>query len=303
MAPGADHKLIDRLHEKQHLLQAGNPAHKDIKTALIIGGGGMRGVYSTGITAGLEALGLGEVFDDAIGISAGACAVAYLLAGQAEVGPSVYYDDLPNKEFINLRRPKGIMDIGFLEHVFREVKPLDQAAIRQSRTRMHVGLTEVATGKGVYLDMAEYPELDIVSAITTSSAVPVIVKQRAAINGVLYADGTTGCTTPIDYAIEALGATDILVIMNYPFSRIEKLPASERLLDRIMLRKYSKDFRTAHVNRLKDHNFQSGNHYADHVNLGVLCPEKEFVSPLSKNAKALKALADYATNQAIAIFG
>ncbi|HEY1835385.1 MAG TPA: patatin-like phospholipase family protein [Candidatus Saccharimonadales bacterium] len=302
IAAGAGHQLVDRLREKKRLLAAGDPAHERIRTALIIGGGGMRGVYSTGITAALEAFGFGDVFDDAIGISAGACAVAYFLAGQAAVGPSVYYEDLPNKQFINVLRPKNIMDIGFLEHVFREVKPLDQAAIRESRTRMHVGMTEVATGKGVYLNLSEYPQLDVVSAIITSSALPVIVKQQAAINGTLYADGTSGCTTPIDFAIKTLGATDTLVVMNYPFSR-EKLPASEHLLDRIILRKFSKDFRTAHIARLKNHGFASGKQYADDINIGVLCPEKQFVSPLSKNAKALKALAAYAQNQASAIFG
>lgn len=270
---------------------------------MVVGGGGMRGVYSTGVTAGLEALSMGDIFDDAIGISAGACAVAYLLAGQAEVGPSVYYEDLPNKQFINLLRPKGIMDINFLEHVFREVKPLDQAAIRRSRTRMYVGLTEVTTGKGVYLNMTEHPQTDIVSAVITSSALPGVAKQQAALGGTLYADGTTGCTMPIDFAIDVLGATDILVIMNYPFSRTEKLPPSEHLLDRIILRKYSKDFRTAHINRLRGHGFKSGKHYADYVNIGVLCPEKEFVGPFSKNAKALKALANYATDQTTAIFG
>jgi predicted patatin/cPLA2 family phospholipase len=304
ITPGADHALIDRLREKQRLLAAGDPDHKAIRTALIIGGGGMRGVYSTGITAGLEAIGMGDIFDDAIGISAGACAVAYLLAGQAAVGPSVYYDDLTNKKFISLLRPKNIMDINFMEHVFRDVKPLNQAVVRKARSHMYVGLTEVVTGKGFYLNMEKYPELDIVSTIVTSSAIPGVAKQQPAINGVLYADGTTGCTSPIDYTIEELGATDILVILNYyPLSNRAKLPASERLLDKVLLRKYSKDLRMAQVNRLSNHNFKADKSYADHVNIGVLCPEREFVTTLSKDSRALKSLADRATAEVSAIFG
>jgi len=303
LKPGVDSNLVKRLHEKRRLLETGDDSHKDIKTALIVSGGGMRGAYSTGITAGLEELGYGGIFDNAVGISAGACAAAYLLAGQAAVGPSVYYEDLPNRQFINLSRPSSIMDIGFLEHVFRDVKPLNQRAVRLSRTEFYIGLTELATGNGVYMNVSEKTELDIISVLMTSSAIPGVVKQREAIDGVLYVDGTTGCTNPIDYAVDSLGATDILVVLNYPpFGEDDKLPISERLLSKLLLRNHPAELRNKHLSRLSRHNFKASKNYADTVNIGVICPTKQFVSAFSKDSQALKKLSEDATAQVKSIF-
>jgi predicted acylesterase/phospholipase RssA len=73
LTPGAEHttELVANLQRKQELLEAGDSAHEDIRTALVIGGGTMRGVFSGGVVTGLEELGLTEVFDDVIGVSVG----------------------------------------------------------------------------------------------------------------------------------------------------------------------------------------------------------------------------------------
>jgi predicted patatin/cPLA2 family phospholipase len=303
LSPNTENNLIKRLLAKQQLMAVNDPSHEAIKTALIVGGGGMRGVFSAGTTAGLEAAGITSVFDSAIGISAGACTVAYYLSGQASMGPSIYYEDLPTKLFINLRRPSNIMDIGFLEHVFRNIKPLDQMAIRRNKTKFYIGLTELASGIGTYINVTDDAQVDIIKSLVTSSAIPGIVKQRESINGNLYVDGTTGCTTPIDYAIDVLGATDILVIMNYPpFDDHGELSLSEKLVTQLTLHRYSPDLKSQQLNRLKDHNFQSNHEYPEDINIGVLCPDSLPIGALSKNAKALKKVADDAQSLVEQIF-
>src|SRR3989344_5711169 len=101
--------LVINLLSKKKMLSEGNPAHASIKTALIIGGGGMRAAYSGGIVTGFEESGLSDVFDVVVGISAGSAVCAYFLSGQSELGASIYYEDLVGREFINPARISKIM--------------------------------------------------------------------------------------------------------------------------------------------------------------------------------------------------
>jgi hypothetical protein len=60
LLPDTTNPLIERLLLKTYLLEQGDPAHESIRPALIVHGGGMRGVYSTGVTAKFEDLGLSD---------------------------------------------------------------------------------------------------------------------------------------------------------------------------------------------------------------------------------------------------
>src|SRR5947209_18409474 len=60
------------------------------RIALVIEGGGMRGVVSAGMTAAIEQLGLHDAFDEVHGASAGAFNGAFLLAGQASYLTALY---------------------------------------------------------------------------------------------------------------------------------------------------------------------------------------------------------------------
>ena len=61
--------------------------------ALVIEGGGMRGVVSGGMVSALEERALLRCFDSVHGSSAGACAGAYFVAGQARLGTRIFYED------------------------------------------------------------------------------------------------------------------------------------------------------------------------------------------------------------------
>src|SRR3954452_17802375 len=63
------------------------------RVALVVEGGCMRGVISAGALTALEHLRLAERFDAVYGVSAGALGGAYMLAGQAALGTSIYFDD------------------------------------------------------------------------------------------------------------------------------------------------------------------------------------------------------------------
>src|SRR5215213_5457175 len=112
------------------------------RVALVIEGGAMRGVVSGGMVAGLEALGLRDAFDVVYGSSAGACAGAYFLAGQARVGARLYYEVVNNRRFINplhAFRRRAIVDLDRLfDQVLGRQLPLDFEAFQASGVEMVV---------------------------------------------------------------------------------------------------------------------------------------------------------------------
>src|SRR5919112_1137253 len=71
------------------------------RVALVVEGGGMRGVVSAGMTAALERLGLTPCFDLVVGASAGAINSAALLGGVARPAAAMYHTVLASRRFIN----------------------------------------------------------------------------------------------------------------------------------------------------------------------------------------------------------
>ncbi len=297
------HPLVEHLLEKRRLLSAHDPAHRAIRTVAIFGGGGMRGVYGSGVIDGLEQLGMNEVFDDLIGISAGACNAAYLASHQAAVGPSVFYDVLPNNGFIKKRHPRNLMDMDLLADVFRHRKALDQAALRGSRSRVHIGMTDTETGEAKYLSLCDMPEdFDVVNALIASSSIPGITGIVRDIEGKQYSDGLSSCTDPLAYAIDVLGATDILVVMNSPLGATTKLTILEKTINKIILRDFSPAFKRAHESRHVTNGLFANREYNANITIGVLCPSENLISRASSNSQMLKKVADLATVQTISVF-
>ena len=109
------------------------------RIALAVEGGAMRGVVSAGMVSALEHLGMTHAFDAVYGSSAGAINGAYFLAGQANLGTTIYSEDINNRRFIDMRRPltgRPIVDLGFLiDDVATRLKPLDTARVLSARRR------------------------------------------------------------------------------------------------------------------------------------------------------------------------
>lgn len=303
LSNGVRHLLAEHLIQKQQLLLAHDPAHQAIKAVAIFGGGGMRGAYGSGVIDGLEQLGMNETFDDLIGISSGACNAAYLAAHPAAVGPSVFYDVLPKGGFINKRHPRNFMDLDLLADVFRNQKALDQDVLRYSRSNVHIGMTDAETGDARYLGLRDMPKnFDVVNALIASSSVPGITGVVRKIESKQYSDGLSSCTDPITYAINVLGATDILVVMNSTLGGKTKLTILEKAINKLVLRKFSLVFKQVHESRHATNGLFADRKYIPGVTIGVLCPSENLVSRASTNSSMLKKVADLATAQTLNVF-
>ncbi len=303
LAPGLENSqaLTGNIQHNRDLLVAGTPTDASIRTALIIGGGAMRGVYSGGVVTALEELGLTETFDDVIGFSAGACTAAYFLAGQAPFGTTVYSEELASKEFINPLRISNVLNVGFLESVFMTHKPLHQEAIISNRSAFHIGVTDIATAKPKYIKVTPDNSSELVTLLQATSSVPGLTPP-VAVSGAIYGDGVVTCKNPIRYAIDVLKATDILYIMNQPLRIVESTSIGEIALSRLLTNGYSPAMQRATRNRHIKGDEMASTVYDDDVRIGILCPTGVPLGRLTKDAPKLRAVARQARLQTLAVF-
>ena len=225
-----------RLRSQQILSGTGG----EITTGLVVQGGGMRGIYSMAALVTMEECGLGGSFDHVFGSSAGAINGAYLLANQAGLACSVYFDDICNKDFLNFFRPRKVIDIDFLiDEILTHRKPLDVRAVMKSRSVLHILLTDFLTGEVVVLTNQDQT-LDLLEALRATSALPILYHKSVTVNSRQYIDGGIRGAIPLEHAIRC-GCTDIVVVLTRDLSFRRNRPSFvERLVRRILLRNYPK---------------------------------------------------------------
>lgn len=224
--------------------QAGTrPGERDdgARLVLVAEGGGMRGVVAGGMATALEELGVVEAFDDVYGTSAGALGGAFLLAGQAALGTSLYFDDLTTPEFIAKRRMlmRGtMMSLEFLlDEIMSGRKPLDWQRVVDHPVRLHPIAADLDAGELVDLH-AEVCDADrLREALRASARVPGVAGDPVRIGGRRLLDGSVLSPIPFARAIED-GATHLMVLRTRPFGTTLRgppaviLPPLERWLRR-----------------------------------------------------------------------
>ena len=200
--------------------------------ALVIEGGGMRGVVSGGMVSGLEDFALADCFDTIHGSSAGACAGAYFLAGQAALGTSIYFEDINNGKFIDLfgwLKGRPVMSTSFLiDYVMRRVKVMDVDRIVASLDRLHVVATDVATGAPYRVSRFKDAD-DFFLLLKASITIPLIAGFAVAAHDRKLVDGGMTQQIALDSA-RAVGATHILVLMTHCSDQLTR-PSSNKPID------------------------------------------------------------------------
>jgi len=185
------------------------------KTALVVEGGGMRGIFSAGVLDTFLEQSF-DPFDLYVGVSAGAGNIASHLAGQLQRSFRVYTNLMTRPEFISLAKfVKGgnYMDLDYLWDVIDKEDPLDEAAIfkRNNHNFTAVG-TSAETGNALYIQ----PTPDNCSLVLkSSSAVPFLYRTHLVINGTRIVDGGVADPIPAEEAFRQ-GARRIVVIRSRP---------------------------------------------------------------------------------------
>ncbi len=178
----------------------------------------MRGVISAGMVSALEDLHLLHAFDAVFGSSAGAINAAYFVAGQAGLGTTIYYEDINNRHFIDLRRPflgRPIVNLDFLlEDVAVRRKRLDIDRILASPVPLSVLATDIRTETAhVFQNFSNGRSL--IGALRAGATMPIIAGGPHLHEDGAYFDASIAEPIPVP-AAEAAGYTHILVLLTRP---------------------------------------------------------------------------------------
>jgi len=172
----------------------------------------MRGAYAAGAVAGL--LRAGERFDAMYAASSGACATAYLAAGQLDslrVWEELH-DGLIRPS--NILRAKPPLDLDFLfGDVCASRLPLDVDALRASPAPLWVPLTDAQSLQVEYRDVRR--EEDPLAVLRAAAALPLAYGRAETLGGRRYFDGGMSDPIPVLRALRD-GATDVTVVLTRP---------------------------------------------------------------------------------------
>ena len=211
------HPVIERLRRRR--AEGSRPGRRTDgrRIALIIEGGGMRGVVSAGMTAAIEQLGLTDAFDEVHGASAGAFNGAFLLAGQAAYLTALYPHGFGDPRFVSIPRalrggPAFDMDY-VIGEVWRHQRPLRVDAILACGIELHCTATDVDRAEIVDLtDLADGEEIRY--ALRASARLPWLAGDPVVFRGHRLLDATLAEAIPVHVAHAT--ATDLLVLQTRP---------------------------------------------------------------------------------------
>jgi len=261
------------------------PARKG--SALIVEGGALRGVFSTGVLDGFLDAGFNP-FDFYIGVSSGASNLAAYLAGMMGRNRKIYLDYSLRPEFMSLTRfLRGghLMDLDWLwDTTIREIR-LDLSAIYSKGKPFVVVMSDALTGKAVYrVTNAE----DLEHSLKASSAMPILYRRFLEVDGRPTADGGLTDALPVGEAVRR-GARRIMVIRSRPRNYLKRPGLSDIFLKR-HLRPYPRlqEEAAARVERYNASVTLLRNP-PEGVSIVEICPPDDFrVTRLSRNVSILQ---------------
>ena len=207
------------------------------RLALVLEGGGMRGVVSAGMASALERRRLLDCFDLVVGTSAGALNGAAFLAGVVQGSLTAYHAAFATRRFINPYRlliGRAAIDVAFtLDHADERLDAARHSRTVASRAPLHCIAVDVDTAAAH--DLTDlHSEEDLRCALLASSRMPWIGGGPVDFRGRRWLDG--GLAEPIAHRVALrLGATHVLVLMTRPLGVARTPPP--RLANRIIERR------------------------------------------------------------------
>ncbi|MGN1315554.1 MAG: patatin family protein [Acutalibacteraceae bacterium] len=187
-----------------------------MKTALILEGGGMRGLYTSGV---LDVLMENDIYADvAAGVSAGALfginykskqigrVLRYNLkyAGKPEyTGWKSFLKtgNLMNKEF-------------WFEDIPFKLDPMDCETYRNNKTEFHAVITNLQNGQAEYKNIFDLENEECMEYLRASGSLPFCSKP-VVVNGIPYLDGGIADSIPLKHYLEN-GYEKAIVILTRP---------------------------------------------------------------------------------------
>ena len=206
------------------------PGKKHKKTALILEGGAMRCVFTSGVLDAIQER-TENKFDFILSVSAAAgCAMSFM-AGQKGRSQKIFINYLSTSQFIDFRRfLKGshIMDLGYaIREINEKLVPVDMNTFEKSKTKFYTVLTEAETGKAEFI---QPDQEELTEALIAACNLPYLTRAPIVYRGKKYVDGGVATPIPLQQALE-MGAERIVVVMTRPHGfRKDKSPFLVRMM-------------------------------------------------------------------------
>lgn len=188
-----------------------------MKTAVIDVGGGLRGIYASGVLD--RCLDDKVSFSTGIGVSAGSANIASYIAGQRGRNFHFYAEYSLRKEYMsfsNFIKKRSYIDMDYLYGQLSNSEgenPLGYAAIAVSPMDFVVVATDARTGKAKYFDKSDMKQ-DNYDILKASCSIPFVCRPYV-VDGVPYYDGALGDPIPVEKAF-SMGCEKVVLILTRP---------------------------------------------------------------------------------------
>ena len=188
-----------------------------MKSALILEGGAMRGIYSAGV---IDVLMENNIETDlCIGVSAGALFGINYKSKQP--GRVLRYNlrFSNDKRFVGWRsilRSGDLMDKKFyFEDLPYTLDPMDLETYKNNQTCFKACVTNLETGKAEYPEIYDLADTKCMEYLRASGSLPFLSK-NVVIDGVPYLDGGVADSVPIEYCLNE-GYDKLIVVLTRPY--------------------------------------------------------------------------------------
>ncbi len=181
------------------------------QAGLVLEGGGMRGVYTAGVTDAL--LENHILFRSVYGVSAGACTACSYLSGQEGRAFRVMVDYLDNPDYCSV---KSLLKTGNLfgkEMVYSQIPnvldPYDYEAYKNYEGTFYAVLTDAKSGEPVYVPIRDLKKQ--MWAIRASASMPLVSK-TIVYKGRYFLDGGIADSIPVKKSMADGNLKNVVVL-------------------------------------------------------------------------------------------
>ena len=259
------------------------------QAGLVLEGGGMKGVYSSGVLDFF--LDKGIEFSSCYGVSAGACSLCSFLSKQRGRAYDVNVDYLEDKNYCSVYSLLKTGDLFGADMCYYQIpdvlNPYDHETFYQYKGKFYSVVTNIETGEPEYIPIKDLKK-DI-EAIRASASLP-LVSRNVPWEGKLFLDGGISDAIPLKRSMEDGNMKNVVIMTKEVGYRRE--PSSSAKLAKLRYRKYPKVYelmRDRHLTYNETLDF-----IEKQVALGntfVIRPKKKSdVGRIEKNRERLRAL-------------
>lgn len=278
----------------------------DARVALVIEGGGMRGVVSGGGVCALHDLGLTTCFDAIYGASAGAMNGTYLLAGIPHAGTRLYFEDLVTSRFIDghrVLRGRAVMNLDdLIDRLMVEVAPLDEDVVREHPVPLHIVASSLKARGPIVLD-ERFGTLR--ERLRASARIPLFSGGPVTLASHKLIDGCVHEPLPVRRAF-ADGHTHVLVLRTRPRSAVNlvRTGALEKALLVALHVRHPCVWRTSVISTAEYlQQLAELDAWPDAGTVWALAPDGPEIQPHSMDAEAIRDCANQGYRVVAAAFG